>query len=142
MKNPFSLLSYWQLCPSAGSKADEIAEKYGDWEYYQSIPTATFQYNNGEYLIWAVIPEEYIAQGITFDVLKSYLDTYYKEATNPVVEENDYAANYVKPGSMNISVSRDLFLYSRITKTERPKESSGTHTSSSGRTHGGRGGSF
>ena len=28
--------------------------------------------------------------------------------------ENDYAANYVKPGSMNISVSRDLFLYSRI----------------------------
>ena len=56
--------------------------------------------------------------------------------------ENDYAANYVKPGSMNISVSRDLFLYSSITKTERPKESSGTHTSSSGRTHGGRGGSF
>ena len=56
--------------------------------------------------------------------------------------ENDYAANYVKPGSMNISVSRDLFLYSRITKTERPKSSSGTHTSSSGRTHGGRGGSF
>ena len=56
--------------------------------------------------------------------------------------ENDYAANYIKPGSMNISVSRDLFLYSRIAKTERPKESSGTHTSSSGRTHGGRGGSF
>ncbi len=56
--------------------------------------------------------------------------------------ENDYAANYVKPGSMDISVSRDLFLYSRITKTERPKSSSGTHTSSSGRTHGGRGGSF
>jgi uncharacterized protein len=58
------------------------------------------------------------------------------------VVENDYAANYVKPGSMKLSVSRDLFLYSRITKTERPKSSSGTHTSSSGRTHGGRGGSF
>jgi len=56
--------------------------------------------------------------------------------------ENDYAANYIKPGSMNITASRDLFLYSRITKTERPKSSSGTHTSSSGRTHGGRGGSF
>lgn len=56
--------------------------------------------------------------------------------------ENDYAANYVKPGSMNISVSRDLFLYSRVTKTEKPKSNSGTHTSSSGRTHGGRGGSF
>lgn len=56
--------------------------------------------------------------------------------------ENNYAANYIKPGSMNITASRDLFLYSRITKTEKPKSSSGTHTSSSGRTHGGRGGSF
>jgi len=56
--------------------------------------------------------------------------------------ENDYAANYIKPGSMRIDASRDLFLYSRVIKTERPKESSGTHTSSSGRTHGGRGGSF
>ena len=56
--------------------------------------------------------------------------------------ENDYAANYVKPGSMRIDTSRDLFLYSRITKTEKAKSSSGTHTSSSGRTHGGRGGSF
>jgi len=57
-------------------------------------------------------------------------------------QENNYASNYVKPGSMNISVSKDLLLYSRITKTEKPKESSGTHTSSSGRTHGGHGGRF
>lgn len=56
--------------------------------------------------------------------------------------ENDYAANYIKPGSMRITTSRDLFLYSQITKTEKPKESSGAHSSSSGRTHGGRGGSF
>ena len=57
-------------------------------------------------------------------------------------QDNDYAADYMKPGSMKLAVSRDLFLYSRITKTEKPKSSSGTHTSSSGRTHGGRGGSF
>ena len=56
--------------------------------------------------------------------------------------ENDYATNYIKPGSMNLTTSRDLFLYSRITKTEKQKSNSGTHTSSSGRTHGGRGGSF
>jgi len=55
---------------------------------------------------------------------------------------NDYAANYIKPGSMNIHTSKDLFLYSRITRTEKAKSSSGTHTSSSGRTHGGQGGSF
>ena len=56
--------------------------------------------------------------------------------------ENDYAANYMKPGSMSIDFSRDLFLYSRVTKTEKPKSNSNTHTSSSGRTHGGSGGSF
>ena len=56
--------------------------------------------------------------------------------------QNDYAANYMKPGSMKMNVSRDLFLYSRVTKTEKPKSSSGTHISSSGRTHGGSGGKF
>lgn len=56
--------------------------------------------------------------------------------------ENDYAANYVKPGSKRLDVSRDIFLYSHITKTEKPKNNSGGHKSSSGRTHGGGGGSF
>lgn len=55
---------------------------------------------------------------------------------------NDYAANYVKPGSKHLTTSRDIFLYSHITKTEKPKNNSGSHTSSSGRTHGGGGGSF
>ena len=56
--------------------------------------------------------------------------------------ENDYAANYVKNGSKRLDFSRDIFLYSNITKTERPKNDSGSHKSSSGRTHGGSGGSF
>lgn len=51
------------------------------------------------------------------------------------------ASEYMKPGSMNIGYSRDIFLYSAVTKRERPKESS-THKSSSGTTHGGRSGSF
>ena len=57
--------------------------------------------------------------------------------------ENDYAANYVKPGSKKLTASRDIFLYSHVTKTERPTSSgSGSHVSSSGRTHGGGGGRF
>ena len=52
------------------------------------------------------------------------------------------AANeYTKNGSMNVSESRDFYLYSTITRVAKPKNnSSRTHTSSSGRTHGGRGG--
>ena len=56
--------------------------------------------------------------------------------------ENNYAADYMKHGNINITMSRDLFLYSRITKTEKPKSGSETHTSSSGKAHGGRSGSF
>ncbi|MBE7042203.1 MAG: TPM domain-containing protein [Ruminococcaceae bacterium] len=55
---------------------------------------------------------------------------------------NDYAVNYMKAGSRQLDVSRDIFLYSNIVKTEKPKNNAGSHTSSSGRTHGGGGGSF
>lgn len=59
-----------------------------------------------------------------------------------------YAANnYIKANSMNVNESRDIFLYTQVTRHERPKETSSssdstTHTSSSGTTHGGGGGKF
>lgn len=55
------------------------------------------------------------------------------------------ANSYVKNGSMNITESRDLFLYHTVTRTEKPKNNSSgssTHRSSSGTTHGGGGGKF
>lgn len=56
------------------------------------------------------------------------------------------AANYVRSGSMNLTESRDLFLYSTVDRTEKPKsdddDDSSSHTSSSGQTHGGGGGKF
>lgn len=55
------------------------------------------------------------------------------------------AASYIKPGSRNIRISRDIFLYRNIIRTKRPENNGGgssTHTSSSGRSHGGGGGKF
>ncbi|MCX4295565.1 MAG: TPM domain-containing protein [Lachnospiraceae bacterium] len=57
------------------------------------------------------------------------------------------ASTYIKSGSMNVTEARDLFLYSHVDRKVRQKESSSkggsqTHTSSSGRTHGGGGGKF
>lgn len=56
------------------------------------------------------------------------------------------ASSYLKSGSLNITESRDLFLYSTLSRTEKPKNNSSggssTHTSSSGSTHGGGGGKF
>ena len=61
------------------------------------------------------------------------------------VHEQTAASQYVKPGSMNITESRELFLYRQIQRQEREtkkSEGSSTHTSSSGRTHGGSSGKF
>lgn len=57
------------------------------------------------------------------------------------------ANNYIKNGSMNITESRDLFLYHTVTRTAKPKNTgssggSSTHRSSSGTIHGGGGGKF
>ena len=55
---------------------------------------------------------------------------------------NDTARNYIKEGSFHLDMARDIFLYSRITKVKKENTDSSTHRSSSGRTHGGGGGSF
>ena len=59
------------------------------------------------------------------------------------VRKQQKADAYVTPGTLTLTESQDLFLYTQVTKTERPKSGgSSTHTSSSGRTHGGGGGKF
>ena len=57
------------------------------------------------------------------------------------------AGNYEVEGSFNLRRHQDLFLYSKVSKQKKPEQtsnssSSDTHTSSSGRSHGGRGGKF
>ena len=60
------------------------------------------------------------------------------------VHSQSAAADYVKAGSLNVTHRQDLFLYRDVKRTAKPKDSGGssTHTSSSGRSHGGGGGKF
>lgn len=60
------------------------------------------------------------------------------------VRAKSAAGDYVKQGSLNVTHKQDLFLYRNIQRREKPKDSggSGTHRSSSGRSHGGGGGKF
>ncbi len=70
------------------------------------------------------------------------------------VRPQNKADNYVKADSMKVTRSRDLYLYSHVSKRLRPQNNSGSssggsfsrgssvHRSSSGRSHGGRGGKF
>lgn len=57
------------------------------------------------------------------------------------------ANSYLKKDSLKITEKSDLFLYTTVTRTEKPKDNdssggSSTHTSSSGDTFGGGGGKF
>lgn len=53
------------------------------------------------------------------------------------------ASDYLEKGSYDLRVQRDIFLYSRVTKTPRPKNtSSGGRSGGGGRSHGGGGGRF
>ena len=53
---------------------------------------------------------------------------------NRSVRPQNSAASYVRSGSMNLTISRDLFLYHNITRTPKPKN----NTSSGGGGGGGR----
>lgn len=56
------------------------------------------------------------------------------------------ADNYIRNNSMHVTRSRELFLYSHVNRVAKSSDNNGsrggTHTSSSGRTHGGGGGKF
>ena len=58
--------------------------------------------------------------------------------------KSDYASNYMKPGSLNLTNSQDLFLYSHTSRVRIQTESRSSGGSSSGGSGGGggRGGSY
>jgi len=58
------------------------------------------------------------------------------------IKRQSGAANYVRPGSMSVTKSRDIYLYKNVSRRPKPQNNSsgGSHRSSSGRSHGGRSG--
>lgn len=92
-----------------------------------------------------------ISMGI--GLLVSWIITGFMKGELKTVHSQSVANQYVIGGSMNLTKEKDLFLYSRVERREKPKEtkssdsdrsgnSSSTHTSSSGTVHGGGGGKF
>ena len=53
------------------------------------------------------------------------------------------AVNYIRPGSMNVAIARDTYLYSTVSRTAKPKNNSGSSThSTGGSSFGGSSGKF
>ena len=79
-----------------------------------------------------------VAAAITVMIMRSTMNTKRKQHS---------AGDYVRSGSYDLKNRQDIFLYSNVSKVKREQPSSsggGTsvHRSSSGRSHGGRGGRF
>ena len=117
---------------------------YGD-DYYTEPVDIVSEIFSVKWLVVSVIIGLVIALFYTTH-LKSQLKT---------VASKPSASDYVVPGSFTLTGQRDIFLYSNVKKTPKPKNNSSgskggssfgsgssTHTSSSGRTHGGSRGSF
>ena len=80
--------------------------------------------------------------GVSLGIMRSSMNTKRPQRS---------ASVYLKDGSWRLSVDRDIFLYSQVSKTRRQNNSSGggrpgggssVHRSSGGRSHGGGGGRF
>lgn len=107
---------------------EELFEMSANGEPYNKIPFITLA------LVWACVIA--LTLLISISMLKSKM-----KKMKTAVRRN-YAREYMKDGSLNITSSNDIFLYSTVTQTKIEKDDSGDHTSSSGESHGGLGGSF
>ena len=101
---------------------------------YDSATLPKQPFNAGSRIVPSLIIGALIALVVTV-ILKGQLKS---------VRAKESAADYVRPGSLNITQSRDMFLYSTVSKVKRAEQSSGSssHHSSSGASHGGHGGHF
>ena len=81
-----------------------------------------------------------IAIGIGF-VLSLIIMLILKSKLTSVKPERG-AVNYIRPGSMDVTESRDTYLYRTVSRTARPKNNSSSHTSSGGGSYSGGGTKF
>lgn len=113
---------------------DEYESPYGDEIYYYDDHTGIGVQPFPIALIIGLV-----SAIVTILVMRSSMNT---------AKLQNSAANYLKDGTFHLRQRSDRFLYSRVTKTARPKNNtsggggSSVHRSSGGVSHGGRGGRF
>lgn len=105
--------------------ADECGYYIGG---YGEVSGSSFEF--GRNLIIALVIG-FVVAFIATSVMKGKLKS---------VRFRNQAADYVRNGSMNVTVSRDFFLYRNITRTARPKNNPGGpgRSSGGGRTYSGK----
>jgi len=122
-----AFLEFARLC-------DEFITQAKNGDPYDSHNLPKDPFNFGTNLIIALVIG-LVAALIGVGVMKAKLKTVHQQVK---------ADAYITADSLQLTHSRDVFLYTHISRREKPKQSSGssTHTSSSGTRHGGGGGKF
>ncbi len=114
----------------------------------------SYDYDIGDYWVEGEVPQSsFIGKRIMISLIVAVIMAFIwvsvmKSGMN-TAKRNDRASDYVRKGSFNLTQSSDLYLYSTVVKTPRAQNTSsgggggrGGHVSSSGASHGGRGGKF
>ena len=123
---------------------EDRRDNYSDEDFYDFSGVET---NSGPRMIWIpiAIGVGLVVALIAMSIMKRGMKSVKMQST---------AADYVRAGSFSLSESRDVFLYTTVSKTPRPKDDdqqggigaggnfSSTHMSGGGSVHGGSGGSF
>ena len=110
----------------------DFIEKARSGDPYDSHNLPKMPFNFAIYAVFALVVGLIVALVVTGS-MKNKLKTHMQS----------HAASYVKKGSMQVNIHRDIYLYSTLTRRRRENQGgSSTHRSSSGRSHGGGGGKF
>ena len=115
-------------------------------EYFQAF--STFAFRCGE--VFRLETEEgpfpfliYLIISLVIGFVVALIVTGVMKGKLKSVRAQAAANHYLKSNSLQVTEARDIFLYRTVTRTAKPKPaSSSTHTSSSGRVHGGSSGKF
>ena len=111
---------------SAGNYADAFDLFVDKSVYYIDGARNGYPFNFGTTLIVALVIGLLVAVIVTF-VFKSQLKSVHKQAA---------AQSYVKPGSMQVTLARDFYLYRTVNRTKKANSSSGSsgsHSTGSGK---------
>ncbi len=120
---------------------DEIAEELGDGHYYEAFSEfielcdKTYEKHiEGEKFPLAL----YVILAFSIGFVAALISTAVMRSKLKSVRPCNDAGAYIEKGSFRLTECRDLFLYTTVTKTPRPKSNSSGDSRSSGRSGGSR----
>ena len=130
-------LPYYLDAYGSGAPVDGYADYSGDYYHGQQDEVVYYPQEKQPSLPMSLLIGLAVG-GVAILIMRSSMNT--KRAQHG-------AAVYLKDGSWNLRMHRDIYLYSNVTKTRRQQSSSSgggssVHRSSGGRSHGGGGGRF